>query len=373
MIGEFGRILVRFLAKSPNCRLLAFLSRPQEFTYTINPRHMNVQRPLNIEDEDIENERVMPLSSPTCMSYTLCRLRLAEVCREIVDETVPDYYHGQETSYEMILDLDRKLHQAYAEIPAFFRFDQSSRREYASLYRERPALAWQRAFVQQGYYARLCRLHKQYFVRGAKDPRYSYSHVVSLQSARKVLEVKRIMDEEEPVFGPNSSFFWAVMHHVFMAAVILLINVCFNWDDILAEKQKEEVLNACRMLSRAQQVSSVACEGINAMMGILRRHWKQEKRPVSRESQPEQCSISEHPETVPGENVQAKKTVHFAISTQSLSEPEHHIDPENTELTPIPLEDVWTEMLDGSAHIALDTPDWMDLLNELNHATATCE
>ncbi|KAJ5152760.1 uncharacterized protein N7482_009238 [Penicillium canariense] len=363
--------------------LIGFLSGPQEWTYTIQPQHMNVHRPLNIEDDHMEYETNLPLSTPTCMSYTLCRLRLAEVCREIVDAAAPEYLQGQGIGYETVLDLDRKLQQAYSEIPAFFRFDQSSRREFACLYRERPEIAWQRAFIQQGYHSRFCRLHRQYFVRGAKDPRYSYSHVVSLQSARRVLEVKRIMDEEEPLFTPNSSCFWAVMHHVFMAAVTLLIDVCFNWDDILADRRKEEVLNACRLLSRAQQSSSVAREGINAMMGILRKHWKQEKRPDSRGQQAQvpsspllDASALHYQEPIlPVNAIQEPKDVYFTHSAptrDSLAQVQS-TDSASAELGAASLEDLWNEMLDKSAHVGLGTPDWMDLLTELTNTTVPCE
>lgn len=49
-------------------RLLAYLSGPQEWTYSINPDHMNVQLPRNIEDVDIEHaDVVQPLSTPTAM------------------------------------------------------------------------------------------------------------------------------------------------------------------------------------------------------------------------------------------------------------------------------------------------------------------
>lgn len=357
-------------------RLLGFLGGPQEHTYTAHPHHMNVRKPLHIEDEDLGNSvSGVPLSTPTCMSYTLHRLRLAEVCREMVDETAPVNLQGQETPYEKILDLDRKLHSSYAELPAFFRFDQASQRQYAGLYDERPIFAWQRGFIQQAYHSRLCRLHRQFFVRGAKDPKYSYSHVVSLQSARKVLEVKRIMDKEQPVLLPNSSFFWAVMHHVFMAAVILLIDVCFNWDDILAEKRKEEVLDACRMLSRAQKSSSIAREGIEAMMGILRKYWKQEKRPPSQglHARPSHSGLDfptiEHQRT-------AAVAVKNAPSTPVVPDfPTTSPVVEQSSATPsmMPLEDLWTEMLDSSANVALGTPDWMDLLTELTNTTAPCE
>ena len=337
---------------------------------------MVVHEPLNVEDEDIDQtQRGLPLSTPTKMSYSLCRLKLAVVCRQIVDETSFYHLHGQEVPYDKILELDRKLHAICAEIPSYFRFDQASRREFSTLYRDRPALAWQRALTHQGYHSRFCRLHRHYFVRGAKDPRYSYSHVVSLQSARKVLETKRIMDEEEPIFKPHSSVIWAVMHHVFMAAVILLIDVCFNWDDLLAEKRKEEVLDACRMLSRAQQSSPIAREGINAMMGILRKHWRNEKRPISHGFQPEHAVSSSNvavnpsrPDLPTHDSMGAKPTVPPYAPDESV------LDPSATFLpNPLPLEDMWAEMLDGSAHAELATPDWTHLLTELTNATLPSE
>ncbi|KGO76726.1 hypothetical protein PITC_090800 [Penicillium italicum] len=359
--------------------LIGFLSGPQEWTYSIHPQHMVVQQPLNVEDEDINHsENGVPLSTPTAMTYSLCRSKLAVVCREIVDEMAYYHFHEQEVPYEKILELDQKLHKICAEIPSFFRFDQTSRREYSALYRERPAMAWQRSLVQQGYHSRLCRLHRHYLVRGAKEPKYSYSHVVALRSARKVLEVKRIMDEEEPVFTPHSSVIWAVMHHVFMAAAILLIDVCFNWDDILAEKRKQEVLDACRMLSRAQQSSPIAREGIKAMMGILRKHWKHEKRVNSRDLQELPASSSSNPTTVNGPQPDIPTPTSLDPKSVTISEEISNSQStmypsEDTLLSPLPLEDLWAEMLESSANVELSTPDWTDLLTELTNVTLPSE
>ncbi|KAJ5385407.1 hypothetical protein N7517_003318 [Penicillium concentricum] len=359
--------------------LLGFLSGPQEWTYSIQPQHMVVQEPLNVEDEEIESsENGVPLSTPTAMSFSLCRLKLAVVCRQIVDETSHYHLYGQEVPYEKILELDQKLHKIYTEVPSYFRFDQASRRENSALYRERPTLAWQRALVQQGFHSRLCRLHRHYLVRGAKDPKYSYSHVVSLQSARKVLEVKRIMDEEDPVFTPHSSVIWAVMHHVFVAAAILLIDVCFNWDDILAEKRKEEVLDACRMLSRAQQSSPTAREGINAMMDILRKHWKHEKRPSSRNLQ--ELSASSNLNATRANVPQPGIPTPVSLCSKGLTFPPEVSNGQSTVcpsadalLSPMPLEDIWAEMLESSGNVDLNTPDWTDLLTELTNVTFPSE
>ncbi|KAG0158695.1 hypothetical protein PDIDSM_6214 [Penicillium digitatum] len=359
--------------------LIGFLSGPQEWTYSIYPQHMIVHQPLNVEDEDIDHsENGVPLSTPTAMTYSLCRLELAVVCRQIVDEMAHYHFHEQEVPYEKILDLDQKLNKICAELPSFFRFDQTSRRAFSALYHERPALAWQRALVQQGYHSRFCRLHRHYLVRGAKDPKYSYSHVVALRSARKVLEVKRIMDEEEPVFTPHSSVVWAVMHHVFMAAAILLIDVCFNWDEILAEKRKEEVLDACRMLSRAQQSSPIAREGIKAMMGILRKHWKHEKRVSSRELQELTASSNSISTTVnapqPDIPTPASLDPKSVTFPEGISNSQSTVYPsEDAWISPLPLEDLWTEILESSANVELSTPDWTDLLTELTNVTLPSE
>ena len=341
-------------------RLLGYLSGPQECTYLINPAHMNVQEPANMDDtmtrEDGDHYS-LPISTPTNMSYALQRLKLAVVCREIVDATSREHLQGQELSYNKILELDRKLRQAYSEFPDFFRFDPVSRRK--SLYQERPAIAWQRCLLHQGFHSRLCRLHRQYLIRGARDPTYSYSHVVCLQSARKVLEIKRIMDDDTPTFMPPSSVVWSVMHHVFMAAVILLMDVCFNWDDILADKRKEEVLDACHMLSKAQQSSSVVREGIDAMMGVLQKHWKSGKQSVTIASSPVINPIAlENHASIPASN----NMIPDIKSPADLPD-------DNGEKH---LEDIWTEMLNSSGNLSFDTPDWTGLLTELTNATVPC-
>jgi hypothetical protein len=183
------------------------------------------------------------------------------------------------------------------------------------------------------------------------------------------------MDEEDPVFTPHSGLVWAIMHHVFMAAAILLIDVCFNWDDILAEKRKEEVLDACRMLSRAQQSSPIAREGISAMMGILRKHWKHEKRPGSSGLQPD--PVDSAPTTMSDVSRQDLLTP-VSMDTRSAvpqgADGQSVLDQSATSLPhPLPLEDVWAEMLDGGTYAELDTPDWTVLLNELTNVTLPIE
>ncbi|KAL1856151.1 hypothetical protein Plec18167_000226 [Paecilomyces lecythidis] len=364
--------------------LLGFLSGPQERTYLIHPNHMNVRQPLNIDDgpsQSYGSERGLKRSIATTMSYSIERLKLAYVCREIVDETAVEHFQGLEVNYEKILDLDRRIQEVYKELPEFFRLDPVSRRRYAQLYRERPAIAWQRCLVQQGYHSRLCRLHRQYFIRGAGDPAYSYSHVICLQSARKVLEIKRIMDEEEPIFTPNSSVVWSVMHHVFMAAVILLMDVCFNWDDILANKRREEVLDACRMLSKAQQASTLVREGINAMMSILQKYWRPAKHnagPIDPSASSTMAAFSSNSMAAESSTSNGLLATHPNFQTSEfdgkvLTNSFPVNDSLSIENGSKELEDIWAAMLDNGGNLATEQTDWMDLLTELTNATIPCE
>lgn len=57
---------------------------------------------------------------------------------------------------------------------------------------------------------------------------------------------------------PSSSVIWSIVHHVFVAAVVLLADFCFNWDELIAEKRRKEVLAACRSLAREHETSNFA-------------------------------------------------------------------------------------------------------------------
>lgn len=327
---------------------------------------MNVNLPRNLEDVDIGHaDSGEATSTPTAMSYTLCRIQLAFVSRHIVDETASQLFQGKEIPYQRIVELDRMLRDSLEKLPEFYRFGQAHQSRFAMLYRERPVFAWQRSMLQLGYHHRICRLHRQHFVRGAKDPKYSCSHIACLHSARTILEIKRVMDEDEPIMEPSSSLVWAVVHHVFMAAVILLVDVCFNWEDVLAEKRKEEVIAACRMLTRAQRTSPVARRAVDAMMEILRKHWTQERGLKC--SNAEQANLATtkrapdpiaHPAQGPV-SVPAPDSLCFAAPSQPGYQ---------SSFTDTPLEDMWAEILDGNAYVGLDTPDWNDLLDDLTNA-----
>ncbi|KAL4923177.1 Zn(II)2Cys6 transcription factor [Aspergillus undulatus] len=338
---------------------LGFLSGPQEWTYLVNPSFMKTDKPLNIDDADIESGLSHPSTTPTSMSYFLERLKVAEACRCIVDAMSAEQLTGTEVEYSKILELDHKLRQAQVDAPDFFRLASTSRKRFASLYEQRPTLAWQRCLLQQAYYSRLCRLHRPFLIRGARDPAFSYSYMTVLSSARKVLEIKRILDEEEPRCAPSSSSIWCVMHQVFMAAVMLLLDACYNRDDVLDEKRKEEVLDACRMLRKAEQSSALVKEGINAMMGVLQRHHKGENSvPAASNLAAGVGALDSH------------RLVPVAVSEGAqYDQGANNIEAPADDLRVLPdkeLEEIWSELIDNGGNIDFATEDWSGLFTDLH-------
>lgn len=244
-----------------------------EGIYTFQPRQMNVRVPVNIDDELLSASGEtpgLPLSTPTAMSSFLQRLKLADLCRRIVDELPAPVDTNYETlDYRLVVDIDRRLRQYLDELPVFFRLDPASILQSEKICKERPYIAWQRIMAHFSVHARICHLHRPYHLEGARNPQFHYSRNACTESAYKVLELRRLMDEQ----GENSAFrperFWVIMQHVFMASLTLATDVSFNPDAPDAEARKENVMSAYRILERSKQESSVLVEGLQRNMQTL--------------------------------------------------------------------------------------------------------
>lgn len=92
--------------------MLGRFSGPPEGVYTIDPRHMVVRKPLNVNDDDLrDGEDVVdqPLDQPTCMSYALQRLRIAELSRNFTDRLPLTVSNPDAVSYDLIMELDAEI------------------------------------------------------------------------------------------------------------------------------------------------------------------------------------------------------------------------------------------------------------------------
>lgn len=83
--------------------------------YTVQPKHMHVNRPHYIPDSD---EFANGLWSESAVVHMTLRIRLADVCREIAD-TLPLGSGDLETvPYSTIAALDRKFEDILTDLPA---------------------------------------------------------------------------------------------------------------------------------------------------------------------------------------------------------------------------------------------------------------
>ncbi|KAL3429225.1 hypothetical protein BDV09DRAFT_190317 [Aspergillus tetrazonus] len=213
--------------------LLSYVPGPNEGTYILHPRQMDIAHPSNVEDGNIPGGTThvsesysLPLSSPTSMTYTLCRIQVATLTCDVCCDEI----------YGKIIVLDQKYQQFLQSLPSFFQLTIQDYMSYKALLAEKPYLEWQRYLINFVVYTQLARLHRPFLIRGSMQHKYAHSckHNHSVGA------------------------FTFVLQHILMAAIILAMDVCFNPDNskIIVPQRKQYVLQACRALEAELNATS---------------------------------------------------------------------------------------------------------------------
>lgn len=211
-------------------------------------------------------------STPTSMSYFLQRIRLSEICRTIVD-SIPRYLGDIDmVDYDQIIALDDQFEDLIKSFPVFFHLDEESRLLSRGTDHTFPHIATQRYLIHLGALNRRCKLHQPYLIRGFVESKYAFSRDVCLRSARTALEVNRVLEKTKTDLGCAPARFGTVMHHVFMATVVLVMDLCFNKIEGQEAQRQAEVMRACRMLQEAKQDSVLSKMFLDPLMHILQKH-----------------------------------------------------------------------------------------------------
>jgi hypothetical protein len=249
------------------------MSGPQLGTYITHPDQMDVQYPSNVDDTDISSNRYygQPLKGPpTEMTYTIARIRLCTIIRELADAANKAGVEVDELEYGQILIFDKKLNDLYDEFVCYFQHDNASDKERQVMYKERPYLEWQRDFFAFGLRTRLARLHRPFLARGYKDPRYSYSRMVCLQSAREVIDMKSVMRQLP------CGRLWIVVYHVFLATITLVMDYCSHRDDPRAAERRQEILCCYKFLEESEEPG--VRQGL-AHLNLIMNEWRKRSNP----------------------------------------------------------------------------------------------
>lgn len=217
---------------------------------------MNVRYPCNADDESMSLSAAIPnhpLSTPTIMSVFLQRIKLATICREIVDTLPPMVGDMSEPAYDVILSLDKQLHDMLHRLPDFFKIDYENVSEDQPAFAEKPYLLWQRISVHFSIHARLCRLHRSHHVQSLTNTIYSYSRVTSVHSAYRILQLGHMMDDlDGPAkFRPERS--WVILQHITMASLTLATDASLNPDSPGAIHMRDRVMAAYEILRRSNK------------------------------------------------------------------------------------------------------------------------
>lgn len=247
---------------------------------------MVVKKPLNMNDEDLVEgtSRVeQSISQPTTMSYALQRIRLAQISRNMVDRTPLFMASADDLSQELVMDIDTELQVLINDTPPFFSM---STQELITTYQLDPSRAAN--IAHQGYifytllYAQRCKLHFPHFSRGFVDFTYASSRDLCLQSARKVIQTQSQLGNTG--LTANRFKFLGFLTSVFVATIVVLMDLCHSKPSPQQEKQRGEIADAIRLLEEAKNESETTAKFLDSLMHVLRKHQVLPLRPAAQQS-----------------------------------------------------------------------------------------
>lgn len=243
--------------------------------YQCHLRQMTVKKPLNVNDEELVDgmSRIeQPISQPTAMSFSLQRIRLSEISRSIVDRTALIAADANGPSHDIVMDIDTELQLLKNDIPPFFLMSTVDLTKIYQLDQSQAA-----KIVHQGYmlhsllYTQRCKLHFPYFSRGFVDSAYAPSRELCLQSARLIIQTELQLESSGVCMAIRYKFLGLLLG-VFMASIVLLMDLCHNKSSSQQEKQRGEIADAFRILEEARYESETAAKFLDSLMHVLRKH-----------------------------------------------------------------------------------------------------
>ncbi|EHK16911.1 uncharacterized protein TRIVIDRAFT_42523 [Trichoderma virens Gv29-8] len=255
---------------------LAQFNCPQEGFYLIHQNQMAVNKPRNANDEDImEGAEIVdrPATEATCVSYFVQRIRLAEVCRALVDRTPLGTPTSESEVYKGVLEADAKLNQFIREAPDFLALDCSSLDDLPITDpRRSPFITAQRYMLNLLLHRQLCKIHLPYLAQGTVDPAYAYSRDVCLRSARVVFELDHQLQAQCLPFFNSRLRLAMVLRSLFLASTALVLNACLKGDAEDNGEEEDEVTGAWKILHEAQGQFPPAARLLELSIQILKKY-----------------------------------------------------------------------------------------------------
>jgi len=230
---------------------------PTEGVYQTNPSHMIVNKPRNINDEDLSdnsNDKDQPLCQPTDMSYFLQRLRLAEICRGMTDCTPVAVPASDGSVYPNVLAIDAQLEDFMNSIPSFFRIETDGSNTYTTPNPcQPPGIVVQAYMLNSLVHSQRCKLHLPYLAYGNK---YPHSRETCIKSAQLIIQIEKRLEKENHPFvlaRLNSS---GMLYGIFLASMVLPMDLGSNGPTAQQATYCVEAADAFRVFDEARRQSN---------------------------------------------------------------------------------------------------------------------
>lgn len=234
---------------------------------------MMTNKPLNLDDEDVVDGMVRvgrPMSQPTEMSYPLLRIRLCEICRNIVDRS--PLLAGSPMNYDVIVDIDTEFQSLLNDVPPFFSMTVADISRTYNFDRSRAAvIARQGHIFYSLFYSQRCKLHLPFLSRGFADRKYALSRDICIQSANRIIQTEGGI-ENTGLCTARSYKPMGMILSVFLACIVLLMDLCYAKDRRHEERQRADIAIAFRLLEDARDGSAISAKFLDSMMHILKKH-----------------------------------------------------------------------------------------------------
>lgn len=347
-------LLFQNSSKLTHFRMLSLAGGPQQGTYFFQPRQIKVRYPKNIMNDDLPSLKENPereLTEVTPMSYFILRVQFSEICREVVDTISPPVADFASVDYDDILRLDAKFQNFIDQTPTYLRIDQDSQEANREIDVKMPELRIQRYIMTINVHCRRIKLNQPYLIRSSLDKRYAHSRNACLNSARIVIQVKRLLEKDDSMAGETHLRLFVLFHHIFLATVALVMDLCFNRVEGHEEVRKAEVASACKILQDWTEYGSINTKFVDSLDEILKKHniWLN-----FRTSQPDQSmAINESKANFDGVILQP-----ISADAQPMTDQFNYFT-----ITPGP-NSSWPDM--ASSSLATEMIQWDNLFSELD-------
>ncbi|GKZ28337.1 hypothetical protein AbraIFM66950_003594 [Aspergillus brasiliensis] len=249
---------------------------PHRGTYSINPLHMVVRKPRHVDDANLTGgSPVMdrPMDQPTEISYSLQRIKLAEICREVIDSSSMTTYNDGDLESERLLGWDQRIVTFIEQLPPFFRLNGDAFEDLMAKYPNiAPGIMIQRYILNSLVYSQRCRLHLPYLARGLVDSMYAPSSEACLEAARCVIQAERMLATEDIPFVLTRLKFSGILQCVGIAITALFLDMCLSQDPVRRQERRTEVVDACSILKDATKDSPVAIKLVESFQRVVRKH-----------------------------------------------------------------------------------------------------